>query len=303
MNKQELAQNPQTLPERLRELSLDEDPTILAAIAENPSTPLETLLALTQRFPQEFLRNPVLPWLLLEHPYFLCEAPKETIRVLLALPHCPPWVFMGAAVHPDQWMRNDILNHPKMPLSLLSVFSQDPDSHVRYTVAKHPLLTPAIIETLAYDQNSSVRARIAIHPRTPPELLEELSNDREHPVRLEIARNAKISRTTLYRLALDKNREVRLMVAENLKASPPTLERLSEDKDVRAAAARHPMMPHEELGFLAEDPSTKVREGVATNTKTKALLLKTLERRRRAGTRRRSQQPQHSTRGSPRALA
>ena len=65
------AQDETTSPERLRKLAISQDSFIRKYVAENPNTPTETLLNLSNEFPQQVLNNPVIPLLLIENPLLL----------------------------------------------------------------------------------------------------------------------------------------------------------------------------------------------------------------------------------------
>src|SRR5262245_23556975 len=71
-----------------------------AAVAENPSTPVEVLWEVGQRMPAALARNPLLPLLMVADPGALCSLPAETARALLGEPTTPPWLIAAAVRSP-----------------------------------------------------------------------------------------------------------------------------------------------------------------------------------------------------------
>src|SRR5690349_3319636 len=76
------------------ELARSQDPKVLKALTENPNTPPEILRGLSQRFPGEFLKNPVLPMLLLESPEFFRRFTLEQLQVLIFRADFPRFVLL-----------------------------------------------------------------------------------------------------------------------------------------------------------------------------------------------------------------
>ncbi|KPV47963.1 hypothetical protein SE17_40625, partial [Kouleothrix aurantiaca] len=67
----------------LQELGMRADDPVLAAVAANPNTPVETLVRLAGIVPAHFCANPALFLLLLENPNLPGEMPVATVRGLL----------------------------------------------------------------------------------------------------------------------------------------------------------------------------------------------------------------------------
>ena len=61
------AQDETTSPKRLRELAFSDDSSTRRSVANNPNTPTETLLSLSDEFPQEVLNNDVIFLILMEN--------------------------------------------------------------------------------------------------------------------------------------------------------------------------------------------------------------------------------------------
>ncbi|BAZ40865.1 hypothetical protein NIES4101_68260 [Calothrix sp. NIES-4101] len=86
-----------TAPELLTELAGHEDIQVRQAVAGNPNTPTDVLLQLAEEFPQEFVKNPVLPLLQLENPEFHKLIPYSVIQNILACEGAPQeWLRLFA---------------------------------------------------------------------------------------------------------------------------------------------------------------------------------------------------------------
>jgi hypothetical protein len=66
-----VAANPATPASILKRLAKEQDVAVRRAVALNPNTPVDQLCLLAVEFPEEFLRNPVLPILNLTRPTFI----------------------------------------------------------------------------------------------------------------------------------------------------------------------------------------------------------------------------------------
>src|SRR5687767_13931950 len=121
----EKAQDPRTHPAKLDKLFKSKDPEVLASLAKNPNTPRDTLLALAEKFPVEFLENPALPILLLETPNLLSMASLDTWAALLSLPTAPDWVAQSMLSHPQDYVRQSIAQRKEIPPELLAMLALD----------------------------------------------------------------------------------------------------------------------------------------------------------------------------------
>jgi hypothetical protein len=151
------AKDPNTPISRLLALWREQNPQILRALAQNPGTPVDKLLILAQRYPAEFLENPVLPLLLLENPNVLHACPGEVFLALLAIPTCPHWVFPSLASHPDLDARRDVAWDVNTPIPLLEMLASDVDREVRRGVAVNGKTPRVIVDTLSMDADQTVR--------------------------------------------------------------------------------------------------------------------------------------------------
>jgi hypothetical protein len=94
----EIASDPTTSPEILRQLSLDhEEVKIRKLVAKNPNTPITALLSLAKEFPREVARNPVIILLQLENPGFIEEADYWDLGMILQGRYIPS-IFIDSAI-------------------------------------------------------------------------------------------------------------------------------------------------------------------------------------------------------------
>ena len=185
----EEAKDPNTKPARLVELSQEQDQKILVALAQNPSTPLDTLLVLAQRYPADFLANPVLPVLLLENPNVLHGCSYEAAKALVELPESPSWVLHSLALHPEQDLRQHVASNKTTSIAILEALSRDADGGVRRSVATNGNTPLAILEVLARDFDKYVCRGVAENETTSIAILEALSRDVDKDVRRNVAGN------------------------------------------------------------------------------------------------------------------
>lgn len=180
------AKDPNTPKERLATLSQSDDADIRAALTENPSTPLPLLFELAILYPAQFLRNPLLPLLLLEDPYFLHKAPSETVEVLALVPDPPEWLFSSISAHPSGGVRMGLAKDPRTPLPLLRLLAHDKEEFIRVLVPRNPSAPLALIESLAKDSRPKMRISVVFSPNVTEALLEALSRDEDEGVRLAV---------------------------------------------------------------------------------------------------------------------
>ena len=143
----------------------------------NPDTSPNTLLQFAQSCPGAFLKNPVIPLLLLENPNFLCLSSSKAAKALLHFKGCPAWVFHSLAFHPEEEIRFIVARHNKTPLSSLEVLAKDKEAYVRLGVARNVKAPLSLLDVLARDESEYVRACVAKNVSAPIELLELLFMD------------------------------------------------------------------------------------------------------------------------------
>ena len=158
----------------LIELSRSEDPRVLRALAENPSTPPEVLRALLTRFPGEFLRNPVLPLLLLEAPDFFRVCSLAQLQAVIFRADFPRVFLLDLQSHSDQRVvsvaRRALLAHPETQTCELEWFCHE-DRALRRSAAASAKVSEEILEALLCDINVGVRRAAARNPKAPRRFL------------------------------------------------------------------------------------------------------------------------------------
>ena len=94
-----LARHPNAPEDLLEILSHSSDRATRRQVCLNAAAPREALLRLAPQFPRDFIRNPVVDWLLIEEPDLLQQLGKGVLRNVLKHSGCPPsligWAVRG----------------------------------------------------------------------------------------------------------------------------------------------------------------------------------------------------------------
>ena len=205
----EEARDPGTAPSRLVELA-GAHPRCRELVAQNPNTPIETLLRLWAEYPEAMLENPATDLLLLENPEAFARAAADIIKAIFSLPNTPEafyYIVWDSAPHYRELMASSTALPPELALLLsrsdnllcrvalaanpalarlpevFALLEDDLFPAVRRAIAKNAALPFIYLEKLSADEDSEVRENIAAHPMTPPHLLERLSHDNLRDVR------------------------------------------------------------------------------------------------------------------------
>lgn len=218
-----IADNPASPPELLRTMARRRDKALLENVTANPNTPTEVLFKLGKRFPEQFLKNPILSLLLLENPNFFREMPLNILYSLrdYILEQCycasttqkvethnglaPDFVLQQLIKHQDLSLRFCIAKHPNTPLNLLEQLATDKCNHHRYGVALNLNAPLHLLERLAEDKSNYVRNCVAKNPHISMELILKLANDPDIDVNEAIIYNPQAPKQTIDTL-LDKFR-------------------------------------------------------------------------------------------------
>jgi hypothetical protein len=259
-----VASNTIAPPELLEKLSRRRDIVIRQNVASNPNTSTEVLFKLGKKFPEQFLKNPIFPLLLLENPNFLNNAPLSTLESLLEYTSQPPEKNIETA--------NCKVSIPELCLQQLA---EHEDIVIRYCIAKYPNTPIYLLEQLAKD-DTYVRKHVALNPSTPIYLLEELARDVDTLIRQSVARNSNAPIYVLENLADDEDLHVRSGVAKNHKAPAYILERLglkNNQASILTAVGENPNTPAYILEKLIKNDAWEVRKSVARNSKAPAYIL------------------------------
>lgn len=107
MNKKakELAADPATSPEILKNLSNSESQEIVELVANNPNTPINVLWFLIQECSQQVLNNPIIMLITLEHPNWIMEIPISCLKIALLKPDVPEILVEEAMKHESLQLR------------------------------------------------------------------------------------------------------------------------------------------------------------------------------------------------------
>ncbi len=254
---------------------------VLCGLAVNPAAPLTVLLRLA------------------DHPHHGFLAPS---RALLDREDLPSDVAEALSVHPDTDVRRRLAGHPSTPREVLRDLAQDPEAAVRAEIAQRPYssLPDEVYRRLATDTDPAVRAAVARNPAVPDAIREPLAGDADRDVRYAAAQYG-LPTAGLHRLLADEDRDVRqaaLMGAhvreatipeelaalfehhpvwwasavELVELTPELLARLWPQPDLRAALARNPSLPVEQMRDCLHDSPV----ALARNPRLPADLLEEL---------------------------
>ena len=305
-----VATDPAADPQQLADLVRCGDENLRDLIAVNPSTPVDTLEALSRHAAHDYaevcvrlrvLQNPSTP-------------PDLIAQAAVARTTIPLWERRWRRTTADALQRSWAILHPRCPSSLLRDLTSHSDPAVRATVAGSRRAPARVLEALAPSLDADVRAAVAANPNTPQVLLERAAADPHRSVRAAAASNPNTPRVLLERLAADPVAMVRRAAAANPAAAPGVLRALCDDADIgvavaaaqnpgtergsmapvvvrlahhsswwaRAVAAELPDTPTELLARLAADTDRDVRRTVATITRTPPDALERIAARARS---------------------
>lgn len=185
-----LAESPTTSPQILEQLAQIEDlrdgksdSNIRRRVAENPSTPPDTLNALSTDRDFQVL------WGVALNP---------------CLSHS---VLEKLAQEEDHYVREYVAKNPKLNQSILEKLSRDSEEGVRISVAGNPSTSQATLEALSKDEEE-VREAVAENPNAGLAILDLLSKDESERVRRKVALNPNSSAQILELLAEDEDSDV-----------------------------------------------------------------------------------------------
>jgi hypothetical protein len=147
----QIATNPDTNPQLLRQIATAPDWELRRLVAGNPNTPTDSLWQLGVDFPEAILNNPIFKLLQLEQLHLVTQIPYPTLTSLL---QCE-----------------------RVPKNFLEYAVEQQDYSLWLAVAYNPHTPGALLENLARKSRSQDRELIravAAHPHTPTHLLAEI---------------------------------------------------------------------------------------------------------------------------------
>lgn len=267
-----VATNPAATAPLLRTLADGTDATIRAAVAAHPNAPLDLLLRLAGEFPAAFCANPVLPLLLLEQPDLPARMGADTLRRLLCYAGVPQsilrWIVAHAAPSEAEAAR--------LHIGLAGAAGADWPARARAALWRvaPPGYSDLLLELLGLGG-------------VPAWLLEMLAALGDVEVRTAVARSPHTPRALLRPLRrAGASGDLRGYGVPAQPCDPQVLAWLAAGGVyARRVAARNPATPAPVLAQLAADVDRSVRQGVARNSAAPPALLARLATDRTADVR------------------
>jgi Leucine rich repeat variant len=212
---------------------------ILAAIAQNPATPLSILYDLAEESDEvgsAALKNPKL--MTPEAQAWLVET---SLHLQTARDHgTSPAVLAALAADDSVEVRRLVAENPNSPPAALLRLAGDGRDRVLLAITRNPKVRPEvlgnILADLAGDESTAVREAVAKNHGTPARVLSFLAHDASLEVRSDVAANPSTSPATLTLLFGDKDESVIEKIGANSSA-PPDLRAAAKAELVRFQAA------------------------------------------------------------------
>ena len=172
----QLATNPNTNPQLLRQIATETDWELRRLVAGNPNTPTDTLWQLGVDFPEALLDNPVFKLLQLEQLNLVADIPHSTLTSLLQCEGVPTNFLEYAVERQDYSLWLAVAYNPHTPSALLENLarkSRAQDRELIRAVAAHPQ-TPHHLLAQIVDIGSNVAQIVAENIQTPIVVLEQI---------------------------------------------------------------------------------------------------------------------------------
>ncbi|GHO77154.1 hypothetical protein KSD_49250 [Ktedonobacter sp. SOSP1-85] len=290
-----IAANPNTPPEVLENFANHSLVAVRRATAQNPNTPLKQLLLLTEEFPHEFLRNPILPLLNLTEPNFIKNASPRAWLQLLRCEEIPQhWLqwFQQGHVMNASYVREHILLSYNAHICVAGEVADvqkiqksqhdllQPRSPLYGNGSIHELLIrtcgvlPDFINHRLHRQVENINVEelvfsLRYSPHIDEDILRKLASHQMLKVRLAVAHHPGTPEDVLLQMLQDKELDVRYSIAKRRKMLQSLLMHLAASSDplLRRGAARHPQLEKHMLESLSHDPDVIVRRAVASRHK------------------------------------
>ncbi len=277
------ASDPSTAPERLRELGKAPVTDAARAVASNPNAPLDVLLRLSSFYAPEFMRNPVLPLLLLEAPDLGLRIPDQAALRMLALEDAPLWLVRafarrifplgqaarlhlstsgecGAAWEAEAHRAlRRLLEHRVQSLLSQLIYGSAASARLHASAEMPPWLLAPLLQALRTQSHDTLRRPFQNIEPDPP----DADDDQPGPAPAGVTGAQGDSQRALEQAALEPD------------AAPSALHALAQS-GAGAAVARHPNTPPATLKMLASDASPAVRRRVARHESTPPESLRVL---------------------------
>ncbi len=273
-----VAANPATSAETLAKLARSNDEAICRAVAYNPNTPVPVLLRLAQKFPQEFLSNPVLPLLNLAQPDFIKKLDAAVWLQLLRYDRVPgvwlKWLQQGVIL-PLQWQRTEVLEELRFHIAIAGEAGKGWEKRARRDLQEDKRLLSYLYRV---DPQIFLLCILAF-PGLAAQWGVELRSGRKELQRLALEQSPELSSQALALLAREQETSVRCAAARHPRTPAKILTKLvdtSFDTTIRCAVASNPHIPLKLMRRLAGDLEAAVRLAVAHHPHAPLEVLETL---------------------------
>lgn len=280
------AENPETPPERLRELVKRGQGRFVAG---NPNTPPKLLLKLAAHHFESFAANPVLPLLLLEDPGFCLQIPATTLRRLLRRTDLPQTFLQTLQRHPDAEVRDSARLHvgaERSDENLNSLLQEAvralrPSRGAMPELLDHDLAPPWLLEPIVGGSDAKMRDDVlcALARSSDPEALALHDLYRRAGAALPrenqpVRTSSELTPAEAKRLAEGGN-FARRIAAAHPSTPEATLRRLatSGDLQVQKIALHHAYLSEDVLWAMAGSPLVELRKAIVGNPRVPEGLL------------------------------
>ena len=279
-----VARNPNANSELLTALASSKDFTTRAGVAGNPNTPPEVLWKLAEVFPQEFLNNPVLPFLSLENPNYVLEQ-FLSLLALLKQHTVPKWILLEATKHKDDRVLMAVAKNSQIDDEVIEKLIATQSYKVQLHLIQHCNILGKLLKELSenkisnYRYRTTIRQAVAKHSDTPSEVLGKLAFDSESKVKKAVASRCDLSVDLIAKIAADRQIIAKKFLLRNKSFSAEMLSTLARYKEpkVLQMVALHPQTPLEVLKELAtvKEASYFVAQNSRINREIIESLIKT----------------------------
>ncbi|WP_373538424.1 hypothetical protein [Chamaesiphon sp.] len=194
----QMASNPNTDPQLLRQIATEADWEQRRLVANNPNTPVDVLWQLGIDFPEAILDNAIFALLQLEHLHLAAEIPHSTLTSLLQCERVPRNFMEYAVSQQDYSLWLAVAYNPHTPSALLANLAQK---------SRH--------------QDRELIRAVAAHPQTSIDLFTEIINIGANVAQV-VAENAQASVAVLAQI-LTKYRQTNVPIFTTLVALHPQI--------------------------------------------------------------------------------
>jgi len=278
-----IAANPATPADVLARLSEASEVEVRRAVALNPNASLQVLGHLASEFPQEFLRNPILPILNMTQPDFIKKLPVLAWAGLLRAEQLSPiWLQQVKSdiryqrLQPAIWklIQLHVSQTGEARKTLDQLVLDKPPRSWKFTLQeefkRNRVMTTQTTALMPTDEEELLLLFVLLFPTVVPMLREQwiqAARNAERQTGSLLAFAKTVGGKTLTALSQEKSLHVRCQVARHPHVSAKILSRLATVKqpEIRRAVASNPATPPEILSTLLADPHSSVRRTAASH--------------------------------------